>query len=103
MGPVDATELGGDDGEWTAVPGVYPGAAEVGRGRADSPTTYRKDGREWRIGTNADVAWIEEATAPGLKISSAIPPVFAGGRRGRDEETRRPTRSRRRRSRGRLG
>jgi hypothetical protein len=55
---------------------MYPGTADVGR-RAGSPTTYRKDGREWRIGTDADVAWIQEATLPGLKITSAIPTVFA--------------------------
>ena len=42
-----------------------------------SPVSRRKDGREWRIGTDADVAWIQESTAPGLSITSAIPPVFA--------------------------
>jgi hypothetical protein len=26
---------------------------------------------------DADVAWIQESTAPGLSITSAIPPVFA--------------------------
>jgi hypothetical protein len=74
-GFVGATNLGGD-GEPVAVPGVSPGAVDVRRGRAASPTGYRKDGREWRIGTNADVAWIQEATESGLKVTSAIPPVF---------------------------
>jgi hypothetical protein len=29
-----------------------------------------------RIGTDADVAWVQESTEPGLTITSAIPPVF---------------------------
>lgn len=36
-----------------------------------------KDGKEWRIGTSAEVAWIVQGTASGLEITSAIPPVFA--------------------------
>ena len=39
--------------------------------------TVRRWGRKWRIGTDADVAWIEGATSTGLTITSAIPPVFA--------------------------
>jgi hypothetical protein len=35
-----------------------------------------EDGREWRIGGDAEVAWIEENTPSGLRITSAIPPVF---------------------------
>ncbi len=35
-----------------------------------------KDGREWRIGGDAEVAWIEENTPSGLTITSAIPPAF---------------------------
>lgn len=35
-----------------------------------------KDGRSWRIGSDADVAWIVGGTSPGLAITSAIPPVF---------------------------
>ena len=31
---------------------------------------------EWRIGTDADVAWIQDATVLGVTIDSAIPPVF---------------------------
>jgi hypothetical protein len=46
-------------------------------GGATSPVSYWKDGREWRIGTDADVAWIQESTVPGLSITSAIPTVFA--------------------------
>ena len=38
--------------------------------------TREKDGQEWRIGIDADVAWIREATPPGLAITSAIPPVY---------------------------
>ena len=39
------------------------------------PVTRVKDGRTWRIGADADVAWIAEGTSPGLTITSAIPPV----------------------------
>jgi hypothetical protein len=35
-----------------------------------------KDGRRWRIGHYAEIAWIEENTPSGLAITSAIPPVF---------------------------
>jgi hypothetical protein len=48
----------------------------VGDGAAP-PFTRWKDGREWRLGSDADVAWIREGTALGLSITSAIPPVFA--------------------------
>lgn len=47
----------------------------VGGGAA--PVTRWKDDREWRIGSDADVAWIREGTALGLSITSAVPPVFA--------------------------
>jgi hypothetical protein len=39
--------------------------------------TSRRWGRDWRVGTDADVAWINDATSTGLTITSAIPPVFA--------------------------
>jgi hypothetical protein len=48
----------------------------VVRGSSGSPVSCWKDGREWRIGTDADVAWIQESTAVGMTITSAIPPVF---------------------------
>lgn len=35
-----------------------------------------KDGRSWRLGTSADVAWISDATSVGTTISAAIPEVF---------------------------
>jgi hypothetical protein len=35
-----------------------------------------KDSREWRIGSEAEVQWIEENTEGGVRITSAIPPVF---------------------------
>ncbi len=35
-----------------------------------------KDGRAWRVGTQAEVAWIVSGTSPGLTITAAIPPVF---------------------------
>src|SRR5579862_5589347 len=35
-----------------------------------------KDGNTWRIGTAAEVAWIDNGTSAGRAISAAIPPVF---------------------------
>lgn len=37
---------------------------------------WPKDGREWRIGTDAEVAWIASGTSVGRAITAAIPPVF---------------------------
>jgi hypothetical protein len=43
----------------------------------DDPDVWRtRDGRAWRIGSNAQVAWIDENTTLGRAITSAIPPVF---------------------------
>jgi hypothetical protein len=36
-----------------------------------------KDGRKWRIGTAAEVAWIAGHTTEGSSITVAIPPIFA--------------------------
>ena len=36
-----------------------------------------RDGRAWRLGTDAEVAWINDGTSAGNAITSAIPPVFA--------------------------
>jgi hypothetical protein len=35
-----------------------------------------KNGRKWRIGTAADVAWIAGRTTHGISITTAIPPLF---------------------------
>jgi len=35
-----------------------------------------RDGRTWRIGTDAEVAWIVDGTTVTRAITSAIPPVF---------------------------
>jgi len=35
-----------------------------------------RDGRMWRIGTDADVAWIVGGTSIGRTITAALPPVF---------------------------
>lgn len=35
-----------------------------------------RDGRSWRIGTDAEVAWIANGTSDGKTITAAIPPVF---------------------------
>ena len=46
------------------------------RGDRESGVWKSKDGCAWRIGSAAEVAWIEEGTVSGLAITSAIPPVF---------------------------
>ncbi len=33
-------------------------------------------GHSWRVGTDAEVAWIVRGTSPNLTITAAIPPVF---------------------------
>jgi hypothetical protein len=44
---------------------------------APGPQVRRvKDGSAWRIGTDADVAWIARGTSPGRTITAAIPPIF---------------------------
>jgi hypothetical protein len=35
-----------------------------------------RDGSMWRIGTDAEVAWIANGTSMGRTITAAIPPVF---------------------------
>jgi hypothetical protein len=40
------------------------------------PMTRVIDGREWRIGGAAEVAWIAQATTFGREITAAIPPIF---------------------------
>lgn len=76
-GGVSADDRGNEQGDRAAVPGVQPGTSGPGRARAGETTTRRRDGRDWLIGTEADVAWIAEGTAGvGLSIATAIPPVF---------------------------
>src|SRR5215469_5947910 len=38
--------------------------------------TQARDGSTWRIGTDAEVAWIAEGTSASRTITAAIPPVF---------------------------
>lgn len=40
------------------------------------PVRRVRDGRAWRIGTDAEVAWIVDGTSVGRTITAAIPPVF---------------------------
>jgi hypothetical protein len=49
----------------------------VAEGAGSYPTKLVKDGREWRIGSAAEVAWIGDATAAGLGITAAVPAGFA--------------------------
>jgi hypothetical protein len=48
-------------------------------GQMRPPPRRVKDahGHSWRIGTDADVAWIADGTAPSLAVTAVIPPVFA--------------------------
>lgn len=46
-------------------------------GPPSSSVTVQKDGREWQVGTDADVDLVRQSTTIGLTITSAIPPVFA--------------------------
>lgn len=39
--------------------------------------TRQSGASRWRIGGHGEVAWINDATIPGLTITAAIPPVFA--------------------------
>jgi hypothetical protein len=38
--------------------------------------TVARNGQTWRVGTNADVAWVEDGTVHGFTIDAAIPLVF---------------------------
>lgn len=52
-------------------------AAERARATYNDELTRVKDGREWRIGTDAEVTWINDGVSPGRWITAAIPPIFA--------------------------
>lgn len=45
-------------------------------GAPSSSVTVQEGGREWRVGTDADVEWIQLSTTAGVTITSAIPPAF---------------------------
>ncbi|RAV07989.1 MULTISPECIES: hypothetical protein [Mycobacterium avium complex (MAC)] len=42
----------------------------------DAVSPVIRDGKSWPIGTHADAAWITTATSIGVRITSAIPPIF---------------------------
>ncbi|MGH2893916.1 MAG: hypothetical protein ACRDPM_11735 [Solirubrobacteraceae bacterium] len=52
-------------------------AAEKARAMFPDGHHVFSDGREWRLGTDGDVAWINEGTFAGAAITAAIPPIFA--------------------------
>jgi hypothetical protein len=56
------------------VPSPLPGPPA--RRREDLSWSQAKDGGNWRIGADAEVAWIANGTSVGLTITAAIPPVF---------------------------
>ena len=51
-------------------------AAETARAMFGDGREVSKDQRNWSLGTDADVAWINDQTTAGRTITSAIPPVF---------------------------
>ena len=51
-------------------------AAEKARAMFADGHQVLKDGRAWRVGTSAEVAWINDGTSAGNTITSAIPPIF---------------------------
>jgi hypothetical protein len=44
--------------------------------RVNPSRSRTRGGRTWRIGTNADVAWIANGTSRGRTITAAVPPLF---------------------------
>jgi hypothetical protein len=56
---------------------VGHGHARVGPGIAKPPQTQLKDGQAWRIGTDDEVAWINDGVTRGLSVAASIPPIFA--------------------------
>src|SRR6266700_770928 len=67
------------------MPAEDPHPAPLPRPRVDPeapmasaalPVRRARDGRTWRIGTDAEVAWIANGTSMGRTITAAIPPVF---------------------------
>src|SRR4051794_8973001 len=60
-----------------AVPAALPSLnSPSGAAASDHPGSRSRDGQEWEIGSDAEVAWITGATSIGKTIRSAIPPVF---------------------------
>jgi hypothetical protein len=51
-------------------------AAESARAMFADTRHVQKDGHAWRLGTNADVAWINDGTSAGSTITFAVPPIF---------------------------
>ena len=58
-----------------AVPGVDPSTVARPPSRASAPVDVRRDGRSWRTGSAADVAWIGDRPT-GHTVATAVPPVF---------------------------
>lgn len=55
------------------VPSPFPRPPQ----RQENPGRWKtRGGRKWRIGTDAEVAWIAGGTFTSLTIAAAIPPVF---------------------------
>ena len=48
----------------------------MGADEARRSVTRIKDGRAWRIGSGAEVAWIQDGTSTTTAITAAVPPMF---------------------------
>jgi hypothetical protein len=64
--PISSIEL---DGE------LILDGAERARAMFSEHSVHR-DGRDWRLATDADVEWINAGTSPGMTITSSVPPGF---------------------------
>jgi hypothetical protein len=51
--------------------------AERARALFPGDQQVRRDGRDWRLGADAEVTWINSGTSPSTAISAAIPSIFA--------------------------
>jgi hypothetical protein len=51
-------------------------AAETARAMFGDGLHVHRDGRQWRLGTDGDAAWINDGISAGPTITVAIPPVF---------------------------
>jgi hypothetical protein len=56
---------------------VILAAAERARTVFPTGKAVVRDGQQWRLGTDADVRWINDGTSASTAITAAIPPIFA--------------------------
>lgn len=76
--PIGESHDGGGHGAWQPFEGAVrpPSGGEPEATGPRRSTTRVRDGRAWRIGDEAEVAWIQDGTSITKAITAAIPPVF---------------------------